>query len=78
VQQTVRKIRIAASGAETYKALTEFIDPESIPVEYGGKLKYGDQPDSSRWLNPKELAFKKHVHEVNGRFPGPKVPPKVC
>jgi hypothetical protein len=28
--------------------MSEFIDPKFIPVEYGGQLKYGDEPDSCR------------------------------
>lgn len=46
-QITAQKIRIANS-ADTYKAMLEFIDEEHIPVEYGGKLSYGPEPDACR------------------------------
>jgi hypothetical protein len=47
VQVTAQKIRIASS-ADTFKAMSEFIAPENIPVEYGGKLKFGDEKDGCR------------------------------
>jgi hypothetical protein len=29
------------SGKDTFNAISEFVDPQFIPVEYGGQLKCG-------------------------------------
>lgn len=47
-ETTQRKVKIVAAGKETTDALAEFIDLADVPVEYGGQLKYGDEPDSCR------------------------------
>lgn len=53
-QVTARKIRMAPVGAETYKVLLEFMAPESIPVEYGGKLRHREATDGVRWVTARE------------------------
>lgn len=38
-EYTSKSLRVV-SAAHTYKALREFIDPDQIPLEYGGSLHY--------------------------------------
>ena len=39
-----------------------------MPVEYGGTLQYGTDPDSCRWNCPEEIKIREHVYAVNKRF----------
>jgi hypothetical protein len=77
--RTVEKIRIAASGAETFRAMAEFIEPQYIPAEYGGELRYGDDlKNGCRWNSPQEVEYLAFVRAANARFPnGPTRPLRV-
>jgi len=62
---TLEKIRIA-DEAHSLEALTEFIDPEQIPLEFGGTATYGDgSAESYRYQNPIEKALYDYVHLHN-------------
>ena len=37
---TQKKVRIVKGGRETFEAISEFVDPKNIPVDYGGELRY--------------------------------------
>lgn len=64
------------STAQTFAALCEYIEPDQIPVEYGGTLKYAPvegteegmrqraMPHSVRWTSPLEREMEEHVHRV--------------
>lgn len=43
-EHTSKTLRVV-SAAKTFEALCEYIDPDQIPVEYGGKLRYDAAPD---------------------------------
>lgn len=36
------------AGDETFRAISEFVEPKYIPVDYGGTLTCGTEPDSCR------------------------------
>jgi hypothetical protein len=38
-EHTSKTLRVV-SAAKTYQALCEYVDPDQIPVEYGGSLQY--------------------------------------
>jgi hypothetical protein len=46
------------AGDETFKAISEFVDPKHIPTDYGGSLTCGTEPDSCRWHSPEETALR--------------------
>jgi len=50
---------------ETLECLKEFIDEADIPVEYGGKLRFGEGMDTARFKSPQEVALREHVLAVN-------------
>lgn len=50
---------------ETLQCLKEFIDEADIPVEYGGKLRFGEGVDTARFKSPQEVALREHVLAVN-------------
>ena len=52
---------------ETFETIKEFVAPEFIPVEYGGLLKYSDQPDSCRRQSPEEVRMREFMLAVNKR-----------
>lgn len=64
------------STAQTFSALCEYIEPDQIPVEYGGNLRYAplegtqewakhqEMPHSVRWTSPLEREMEEHVHRV--------------
>jgi len=52
---------------ETFETIKEFVAPDFIPVEYGGLLKYSDQPDSCRRQSPEEVRMREFVLAVNKR-----------
>lgn len=52
---------------ETFETIKEFVAPEFIPVEYGGLLKYSEQPDSCRRQSPEEVRMREFVLAVNKR-----------
>lgn len=52
---------------ETFETIKEFVAPEFIPVEYGGLLKYSDEPDSCRRQSPEEVRMREFVLAVNKR-----------
>ena len=54
-----------SSKPETLECLKEFIDEADIPVEYGGKLRFGDGVDTARFKSPQEVALREHVLAVN-------------
>ncbi len=65
-ERTQKKVKIVGKK-ETYQCLLEFIDEANIPDSYGGKLKFGDGPDSCRRFSPQEVALREHVEAVNKR-----------
>lgn len=62
-----QKVKIV-SKRDTFAAISEFVEPDQIPVEYGGSLRFGSEDDSCRWGCPEEVQLREHVHAVNQRF----------
>ena len=64
---TRKKVRIL-DRYETLSGLQEYIDLDSIPIFYGGNLKFGDDPnnlDCCRFMCPEALALDKYVTKLN-------------
>lgn len=38
-ENTQKKVKILKGGRETFEGVSEFVEPQKIPVEYGGTLK---------------------------------------
>lgn len=62
---TRRKVRITSSTSKVFEALCEFFDPNDIPEEYGGKLRFNDKPDNCRYFAPEEVALREHIENLN-------------
>lgn len=59
-----RRLRIVTE-ANSLAALRDYIDEDQIPVEYGGKLRFGnDKRHSVRFTSPFEVALRQHVEQV--------------
>ena len=61
-ERTQEKVRILSPG-DSYKGLSEFIAPESIPVKYGGLLEFkkpGEEDDCRFW-SEEEVKLRKYV-----------------
>ena len=61
------------SAAHTFKTLCEFIDPDQIPLEYGGSLQYpaGGDGDSSSQGSDDPLAAARRAHPHSVRWTSP-------
>lgn len=64
---TREKLKITSTLSQVFEALTEFVEPDQIPVEYGGTLRFGEEPNSCRWKSPDEVAMKEFVMNINAK-----------
>lgn len=65
-----RLFRGGQAGDETFRAISEFVDPKHIPTDYGGSLTCGDEPDSCRWHSPEETALREVRPRSDSTSPG--------
>ena len=79
-EYTSRTLRVVTAG-DTFAVLSEYVESDQIPQEYGGTLAYapddGDkdlQPPlpshSVRWTSPYEVEMRRHVKRVLGDLKG--------
>lgn len=67
-ETTAAKVRIVKAGQETTNAINEFVELDQIPVEYGGKLRFGEGEDTCRHMCPEEVQLREHVYAINKKF----------
>ncbi len=66
-EMTREKLKITSTVSQAFVALTEFVEPDQIPAEYGGTLRFGEEQNSCRWKSPDEVAMKEFVKKINAK-----------
>jgi hypothetical protein len=64
---TAERLRVVTAD-QTPAALREYVDEDQIPEEYGGTLRYGDEPHSVRYTSPYEMELRTIALTANKRL----------
>lgn len=67
-ERTLKKVRICSTSG-TFKGLEEFIEPEEILIEYGGKKSI--EGKGVRYWSEEEVGFREWIRERTGDIPEP-------